>query len=135
MNDCDNDIVLGVTIRKNQILLVRRKRNNEGLTWNIPGGTVRKGENLRQAVAREVKEETGIGVNVCKTIGSRVHPLTKKRITYYECECRSQEEQISIVSNDHDLCEITWIDINEAIGLLPNLYCKVKEYFIQKGTL
>lgn len=31
--------------------------------WELPGGTVEKGEHLRQAVVREVKEETGY---VCK---------------------------------------------------------------------
>ncbi|WP_325098840.1 NUDIX hydrolase [Bacillus atrophaeus] len=31
--------------------------------WELPGGTVEKGEHLQQAVVREVKEETGY---VCK---------------------------------------------------------------------
>lgn len=45
------------------ILLIRRTDNNY---WSIPGGGLEPGESVREATAREVKEETGI---VCKVTG------------------------------------------------------------------
>ncbi len=47
-----------------RVLLVRRGNPpNQGL-WSVPGGRLERGESLRQGVAREVREETGLEVEV-----------------------------------------------------------------------
>jgi ADP-ribose pyrophosphatase YjhB (NUDIX family) len=47
-----------------RVLLIRRGRPpGEGL-WSVPGGRLEPGETLAQAVAREVREETGLLVEV-----------------------------------------------------------------------
>lgn len=47
-----------------RVLLVQRGRPpGEGL-WSVPGGKLEPGETLAQAVAREVREETGLLVEV-----------------------------------------------------------------------
>lgn len=47
-----------------RVLLIRRGRPpGEGL-WSVPGGRLEPGETLAQAVAREVREETGLVVEV-----------------------------------------------------------------------
>lgn len=48
------------------ILLILRTDNNY---WSIPGGGVKPGESVKQAVAREVKEETGIDCEVTGLVG------------------------------------------------------------------
>ncbi len=50
---------------KGEYLLLRRSENsrtNPG-KWDLPGGKVDRGETLKEAVAREVQEETGISIN------------------------------------------------------------------------
>jgi len=50
--------------REGRILLVERaKPPGEGL-WTVPGGRLERNETLAQAVAREVREETGLTVEV-----------------------------------------------------------------------
>jgi 8-oxo-dGTP diphosphatase len=50
---------------KNEILLVRHPRRG----WEIAGGQVEEGENLIDALKREVKEEAGVDIVVGKLAG------------------------------------------------------------------
>ena len=43
-----------------QILLEKRKNSPGKGKWTVPGGLVDLGENVEQAIIREVKEETGL---------------------------------------------------------------------------
>ena len=52
----------GIVIRGQQVLLVRRGNPPRQGEWSIPGGMLELGEKLRDGVAREIEEETGIAV-------------------------------------------------------------------------
>lgn len=55
----------GVIIDKdNKILLVKRKNPPNKGSWAIPGGKVKFGETLEEAVKREIKEETNLDIKV-----------------------------------------------------------------------
>ena len=51
---------------KGQVLLQRRGDSNK---WGFPGGAIELGETPQQAAVREVKEETGLDVEVTRLIG------------------------------------------------------------------
>ncbi|MCC6042845.1 MAG: NUDIX hydrolase [Candidatus Verstraetearchaeota archaeon] len=60
----------GVVVRKGGsiVLVKRRKPPYEGY-WALPGGLVEYGETVEEAVVREVKEETGLEVDVKGLVG------------------------------------------------------------------
>lgn len=53
--------------KERRILLVRQHHENRDI-WMVPGGAIEDGENARQAAIREVKEETGLDVDIEKLI-------------------------------------------------------------------
>jgi len=52
--------VFAYVVYKNKLLLV--KKNYDSFKWTLPGGAVEKGENIEDALRREIKEETGLDV-------------------------------------------------------------------------
>lgn len=60
----------GVVCREDQVLLIKRGTDPGKGTWSIPGGVVRLGESLREAVVREVREETGLDVEAVEQLGT-----------------------------------------------------------------
>jgi 8-oxo-dGTP diphosphatase len=51
-------------IKDRKVLLVRRKRAPFAGLWSLPGGKAKSGEAPREAVRRELKEETGLEADV-----------------------------------------------------------------------
>ncbi|MFP4173447.1 MAG: NUDIX domain-containing protein, partial [Candidatus Hydrogenedentota bacterium] len=55
--------VAAIAVRDGAILLVRHEKHGERY-WLLPGGGVDFGETLTEALAREVREETGLAIEV-----------------------------------------------------------------------
>ncbi|MEL8054540.1 MAG: NUDIX hydrolase [Pseudomonadota bacterium] len=49
-----------ICFRDDEVLLVRRGKAPRAGEWSIPGGRVEPGEPVRDAVLRELQEETGV---------------------------------------------------------------------------
>jgi ADP-ribose pyrophosphatase YjhB (NUDIX family) len=58
--------VRGVVFRGDELLLVQER---DGGAWSLPGGWVDVGESPSEAVAREVREESGYAVRPVKLLG------------------------------------------------------------------
>lgn len=68
--------VSAVIVNEGSILLVRRGcEPNKGL-WSLPGGSIEPGETVREALAREVLEETSLSVEVGDVAG--VHEVIRR---------------------------------------------------------
>lgn len=53
-----------VILRGSEVLLIRRGKAPFKGHWSIPGGKIEFGEPLEMALAREIREETGVEVEI-----------------------------------------------------------------------
>jgi ADP-ribose pyrophosphatase YjhB (NUDIX family) len=84
-----NSVVPSVTIvvrdDKGRLLLIHRTDND---LWSVPGGAIEPDETVRQAGARETKEETGYDVEITGLVGVYADP--RHVIAYSDGEVRAQ---------------------------------------------
>ena len=67
-----------VILDEDNRVLMLKQRHEEHDIWMVPGGGIEKGEDARQAAIREVKEETGLDVDV-KALLWHVEEVSEKR--------------------------------------------------------
>ena len=104
-----------------KLLLIRRSKTDSwGMTWEFPRGKCDKGDKtLRDCLAREVKEETGLDIIVIRYIDKFKYVADKgKRIsTQYNFLCKVKDENQKVkLSFEHD--GYKWITSAGEIELL-----------------
>lgn len=81
-----------------ELLLQQRNKSPEKGYWSIPGGRLEMFETFEQAVKREVKEETGVDVEVIDCLGICDHIIKTENKHWvspsYLCKIKSGEPQI-----------------------------------------
>ncbi len=75
----------GIVLRGRDVLLVKRAFPPRAGEWSLPGGRLELGESLVDGVRREVREETGIEVEVGPLVEvfDRVHRDADGRVRYH----------------------------------------------------
>jgi len=82
-------VAVGVVWQGDRLLIARRPNHAMlGGLWEFPGGKVEPGEEIEQAVVREVREEVGIDCAVEEKIGTIEHGYTHFSITLHAFHCR-----------------------------------------------
>jgi len=100
-----------VIVDDGRVTLIRRGRAPALGEWSIPGGLVRVGERLRDAVAREALEETGLIVEPgdLLEVVERIFPAPDGRIRFHyvvaDYFCRVIGGNLSAAS---DALEAAW---------------------------
>jgi len=100
-----------VIVENDRVLLIRRGQPPLLGEWSLPGGVLECGEALRDAVAREAREETGLTVDVGEMLGvyERIIRADDGRVRYHyvliDFLCRRVAGQVKAGS---DAAEVGW---------------------------
>ena len=102
--------------------------------WSFPKGHVEAGENERQTALREVKEETGLTIDLMDGFRECVEyfpkPNVKKQVVYF---IGVPEEGEVLKRQEEEVSEIEWMPIEEAFHLVTfrndkNLISRAKDF-------
>lgn len=126
-------------IEKNgKILAVREAAEYEEGTnagkWQIPGGRIEPGENYREALKREIREETGLEISIEEpfTMGEWRPQIKgdKWQIVAVFFRCKPETDEVEI-GEEHT--EYIWIEPGKHVkhDFIGNLHQKFEKY-IQK---
>lgn len=99
-----------------KFLLGKRNKKNYHGYWVIPGGGVRWGETIKQAAIREIKEETGLDIEIVKLIGHQEVmnlPENYHTVVFYHL---ARPNHLNLRPSD-DLSEVGFFSIEEIKGL------------------
>ncbi|MFA5204726.1 MAG: A/G-specific adenine glycosylase [Lentisphaeria bacterium] len=83
-------VAVGVVWRKEKLLIAQRRPEQMlGGLWELPGGKPQPGEMLAETVRRELREETGLAVEVGAELATVRHAYSHFRITLtaFTCQC------------------------------------------------
>ena len=104
--------------------------------WALPGGTHDFGESIEDTVLREVREETGLDVDVTGLVGLYTDP--RHVIAYTDGEVRQQFTLAfrtrllgGQLARDSESKELRWVSRDELDGLTihPSMRLRIDHYF------
>lgn len=103
-----------------RFLLARQRDSGR---WSLIGGGVEPGEEPRSALAREVREELGVGIDIVRIIGAyggsaleNVY-LNGDRVGYVTVAYLCTLHASSFTLDDHEVLETRWVTLAELARL------------------
>ena len=105
--------VRGLIEDDGQVLFVKHRTSNGGEAWTLPGGRARIGEDPREAVAREVAEETTLEIVAGDPIGAYSFTWNEETngvvATIFECELIDGTVDIGENPEDEPIVGYDWL--------------------------
>lgn len=126
-----------VTDDDGRLLLEHRVDND---MWALPGGTHDFGESITQTVVREIREETGLEVEVTGLVGIYTDP--RHLIAYTDGEVRQQftlSFRTRLLSGslrpDSESHELRWVrrDDLDNLNIHPSMRLRIDHFVEQRG--
>ncbi len=115
-------VVNGVITYRGKILLGKKKEVEDhpiSEEWYFPGGHIDEGEEPKEALMREIEEETGLEVEVHQIVDATTGSFNKENLPLqilYHCEAQNNDAEAQ-----DDLEEVKWVrpeSLQDEIGNL-----------------
>lgn len=136
MNKQNISVSVKAIIQKENKIFLMKYCDEVGPHFNLPGGKVRVGESLRDAVKRKVTEETGAYVDVERLLfvveyvpAHWDNEFGNQQKVQFQFLCKLRKDSFPTMLNPPDLNQISteWVDIDklEDVFLLPRIQKKI----------
>jgi 8-oxo-dGTP diphosphatase len=103
-------VTAALIIERGKILVTqRREKSPQGLLWEFPGGKVKEGEEPREALRRELKEELDVEVKVGMIFDVVFYPYPDYPILLLVYRCQIEKGSLKPIGC-HDL---RWVNLPE----------------------
>jgi len=111
-------VAAALTIEHGKHLVTQRKKDSShGLLWEFPGGKVKEGEDPREALRRELKEELDVEVEVGRLFDAVFYSYPEFPILLLVYRCRIEKGSLKPIEC-HDLQWVTLKEL-EALAMPP----------------
>jgi 8-oxo-dGTP diphosphatase len=120
-----------IVVDGGRLLLIRRGRGAAIGSWSVPGGRVEQGETVREAVVRELREETGLDgecdrfVGWVERIGVGYH--------YVILDFIVRVEPAEGVAGD-DATDVRWVPVDD-VANWPQVVPGLVDFLTEHGVL
>ena len=107
--------VTGILVEDNQILLVQQKLS-EKRNWSLPGGKLERGETIEQGLIREMKEETGLDVEIVRMLYLCDVAASSNKILHITFLLKRKSGEIELPSNEFDenpIRDVRFVPVSE----------------------
>jgi 8-oxo-dGTP diphosphatase len=125
-------VVAALIVRNSKLLVCQRRRNDShGLQWEFPGGKVEPGEDVTQALVRELREELGVAARIGKELYRTTHRYgefqTNLELIFFRADIDTSAQLKNLVFERFEWAEIAALPQynflqadKELIGLLAS---------------
>jgi 8-oxo-dGTP diphosphatase len=107
------DVVAAIIYNSSNQLLITKRPEGFHLAglWEFPGGKVEDGEQQKNALAREIKEETNLEIKVGNLFWTEIADYTMKRVNlfFYECCLVTENQKVKCLEID----DFRWLEKHE----------------------
>ncbi len=110
--------IIFTKVSKNLYFLILHRRLN-WTGWELLKGGIEKGESYKEALIREIKEETGIEeVNIIKEVGKIEFIANNKKLSYKCFLIETKMCDVKLDKREHN--SYKWANYEEALNLLTH---------------
>lgn len=130
--------ITGILIENNEILLVQQKLSDKR-NWSLPGGRLERGETLSQGLIREMKEETGLDVEIVRMLYLCDVAASSNTILHITFLIKRIGGEIELPSNEFDenpIHDVKFVPISELVqySFSEKFIQVIKDGFLDAGN-
>ena len=109
MSDIVHVAVAVIVNTNNEVCIsLRHKDSHQGGLWEFPGGKVEQGETIKQALAREIREELNIEIKQSRPLITINHSYDDKAVCLHVCKVISYQGEVTGLEGQ----QVKWLPVS-----------------------